>query len=328
MREYIIAAQDEGQTVIKYLEKVLPGAKGAVVFKALRKKNIVLNNGKTTGKEVLNKGDSLKVFFSDEVMEKFGPRSSSSPEKQVKKEELKGFKKNIVFEDDNVLIINKDPDLLSQSDASGEKSLNDLLLSYLAPSTKNYAVKPSVCNRLDRNTSGLVLCGKTQKGLKELSAVLKDRSLSKYYYAICLGEIKEKLLLKGFLTRDKENNKSVITAEKTGNDPDPVETEVKPVGRLKVKGHILTLAEVHLITGKTHQIRAHMLSAGFPLIGDIKYCTPESLRISEELSVKRQMLHAFRVVFPKKKMDLSYLSGRTFEAPVKDDMNALLKYRM
>ncbi len=327
MKEYIIPAPDEGQTVIKYLEKVLPGAKGAVVFKALRKKNIVLNGGKTTGKEILKKGDSLKVFFSDEVIEKFAPRHGGSSEKSVKKEELKGFKKSIIYEDENILIVNKDPDILSQGDASGEISLNDLLLSYLSEEVKHYAVKPSVCNRLDRNTSGLVLCGKTQKGLKELSFILKDRSLNKYYYAVCFGEVKEKLALRGFLHKDKAENKAVITEEKV-KDSDPVETDAVPVGKLKIKGQVLTLMEVHLITGKPHQIRAHMLSAGFPVIGDIKYCTEASLKASEELGIKRQMLHACKVVFPKIKGDLSKLSGKTFEAPVKDDMNSLLKYRV
>ncbi len=259
MREYIISAAEEGQTVLKFLEKVLPGAKGAVVFKALRKKNIVLNNLRATGKEALKDKDSLKVFFSDEVISKFEPRhTKDEPGKKIKTEDLKGFKRNIVFEDDNILIINKDADILSQSDSSGEISLNDLLLKYLADSTKNFAVKPSVCNRLDRNTSGLVLCGRTQKGLKELSTILKDRTLGKYYYAVCRGEIKEKLTLKGYLYKDKESNKAFITKEKTVKDADPVETRVVPVGKINVKGILMTLAEVHLITGKPHQIRASL----------------------------------------------------------------------
>ncbi len=328
MKEYLIEKPDEGQTVIKYLEKVLPGAAGAIIFKGLRKKNIVLNGGKTTGKEVLKAGDSLKVFFSDEVINKFSPRfGGNAPVKKIGGKELKSFQKNIVFEDDNILIINKDADILSQPDSGNEVSVNDLLLEYLKESTKHYAVKPSVCNRLDRNTSGLLLCGKTQKGLQELSRILKDRSLNKYYYTIVYGEVDKPLKLGGFLTKDREKNRAVITEEKTGDESDPVETETETAGKLTVKGHALTLLKVHLITGKPHQIRAHMLYAGHPVIGDIKYCTDESLKVSKELNIKRQMLHAFRVEFPKIKGDLSNLSGRSFEAAVKDDMNALLKYR-
>ncbi len=327
MREYIIEAPDEGQTLQKYLEKVLPGAKGGVLFKALRKKNIVLNGQKCGGKEILKAGDGIKVFFSDEVMEKLGPRKvKAGNEIRIKLEELRAFKKNIVYEDKNILIVNKDANLLSQSDFSGEVSANDLLLNYLEDSLHNYAVRPSVCNRLDRNTSGLLLCGKTQKGLKTLSLILKDRSLKKYYYAIVTGEVKEPLKLKGYLRKDRSENR-VYISEKQEEGADPVETEAEPAGRLTIKGKSLTLLSVHLITGKPHQIRAHLLSALHPILGDTKYCTPESLKLSEELKVHRQLLHAVRVEFPEIKGELSYLSDKVFEAPVKDDMNAFLKYR-
>ncbi|MBQ6966962.1 MAG: RluA family pseudouridine synthase [Lachnospiraceae bacterium] len=329
MKEYVINSADEGQTLLKYLEKVLPGAKGGVVFKALRKKNIVLNGGKATGKEVLKERDSVKVFFSDEVIESFKPRFGKDAAKvSVKKEELKRFKKNIVFEDTNILIVNKDADLLSQSDGSGSISLNDMLLSYLENEVKHYAVKPSVCNRLDRNTSGLVLCGKTQKGLKALSEVIKDRSLKKYYYAIVVGELKGKLELKGYLHKDKEKNMAEITEDKRYEDSDPVETIAEKEGKIRVKNYDLTLLKVQLVTGKPHQIRAHLLHAGYPVLGDMKYFTEDSRACSETLSIKRQMLHAFRVEFPKMDKEFSSISGKSFEAELKDDMKSLLKYRV
>ncbi len=329
MKEYVINSADEGQTLLKYLEKVLPGAKGGVVFKALRKKNIVLNGGKATGKEVLKERDSVKVFFSDEVIESFKPKFGKDAAKvSVKKEELKRFKKNIVFEDTNILIVNKDADLLSQSDGSGSISLNDMLLSYLENEVKHYAVKPSVCNRLDRNTSGLVLCGKTQKGLKALSEVIKDRSLKKYYYAIVLGELKGKLELKGYLHKDKEKNMAEITEDKRYEDSDPVETIAEKEGKIRVKNYDLTLLKVQLVTGKPHQIRAHLLHAGYPVLGDMKYFTEDSRACSELLNIKRQMLHAFRVEFPKMDKEFSSISGKSFEAELKDDMKSLLKYRV
>ena len=329
MKEYVINSADEGQTLLKYLEKVLPGAKGGVVFKALRKKNIVLNGGKATGKEVLKERDSVKVFFSDEVIEGFKPKFGKDALKvSVKKEELKRFKKNIVFEDANILIVNKDADPLSQSDGSGSISLNDMLLSYLENEVKHYAVKPSVCNRLDRNTSGLVLCGKTQKGLKALSEVIQDRSLKKYYYAIVFGELKGKLELKGYLHKDKEKNMAEITEDKRYEDSDPVETIAEKEGKIRVKNYDLTLLKVQLVTGKPHQIRAHLLHAGYPVLGDMKYFTEDSRACSEALSIKRQMLHAFRVEFPKMDKEFSSISGKSFEAELKDDMKSLLKYRV
>ena len=142
MKEYLITPADEGQTLLKYLEKVLPGSKGGVAFKALRKKNITLNNAKATGKEVLKAGDSLKVFFSDETIEKMKPKYGSAAEKKkIKKEELKGFEKSIIYEDGNVLIINKDAGILSQQDSTGDLSVNDLLNAYLENEVKHYAVK-------------------------------------------------------------------------------------------------------------------------------------------------------------------------------------------
>lgn len=328
MKEYLITPADEGQTLLKYLEKVLPGAGGGVFFKALRKKNIVINGARATGREKLKNGDSVRVFFSDEVIEKFSPRRSKAESgPKIKNTDEKQFKKAVIFEDDNILIVNKWDNILSQPDGGMEPSLNDLLTHYLKDIVKVYAVKPSVCNRLDRNTTGLVLCGKTQKGLKLLSDVLKDRSLKKYYYAVCLGEINNSLSLKGYLYKDSKENRAVITDSSENKDASPVQTDVEPVSRLKIKDSIFTLVKVHLITGKPHQIRAHMLKAGHPVMGDIKYHTEESLRLSKELDIKRQMLHAYKVEFPKIKGDLSYLSGKVFEAPVPNDMNRLLSHR-
>ncbi len=330
MKEYRIESPDEGQTVLKYLEKMLPGAKGGVIFKALRKKNIVLNGGKTSGKEVLKSGDCIRVFFSDEVIAGFMPKygSGAPVHPKVKKEDLKRFKKDIIFEDDNILLINKEADLLTHSDASPELSLNDMLLTYLEEETKHYAVKPSVCNRLDRNTSGIVLCGKTQKGLKCLSEIIKDRSLKKYYYAAVYGTVEKKLELKGFLHKDRDTNTAVITEKKEFEDSDEVLTIAEKAGRIMVKNIEITLLKILLVTGKPHQIRAHLKYAGYPVMGDPKYFSEGSREASETLGIKRQMLHAFRVEFPKMKNDLSYLSGKSFEAPLKDDMNSLLKYRV
>lgn len=328
MKEYLITVPDEGQTLLKYLEKVLPGAGGGVFFKALRKKNIVINGAKASGKEKLKAGDSVRVFFSDEVIRKFSPaRGKAESGPKIKGADEKQFKKAVIFEDDNILIVNKWDNILSQQDGGTEPCLNDLLISYLKDIVKIYAVRPSVCNRLDRNTTGLVLCGKTQKGLRLLSDILKDRSLKKYYYAICLGEIAKNLSLRGYLYKDSKENKAVITDSSENKDAFPVKTDVEPVSRLMIKGNAFTLVKVHLITGKPHQIRAHMLASGHPVMGDIKYHTEESLRLSKELDIKRQMLHAYRVEFPEIGGELSYLSGKVFEAPLPNDMNRLLSYR-
>ncbi len=329
MKEYIISGADEGQTLLKYLEKVLPGAKGGITFKALRKKNITLNNAKAAGKEVLKAGDSVRVFFSDDTIEKYRPKyGSSAVTKKVTGKEIKDFSHSIIYEDGNVLVVNKEPGLLSQGDASGDISLNDILLSYLENETKHYAVKPSVVNRLDRNTSGIVLCGKTQKGLKGLSELIRDRSVRKLYHAVVLGELKEKLTLEGFLSKDREENKVSISEGNSEKDSDPVKTIVSPDSYIDVQGIRMTLVTAELVTGKPHQIRAHLLEAGYPIIGDPKYRTPESKEVSDKLKAGRQLLHAYRVEFPVIKGDLSALSKKAFEAPAGKDFNGVLKYRL
>ena len=305
MREYLIETPDEGQTLIKYLSKVLPGAGNTVFFKGLRKKNIVLNGAKAGGKEVLKKGDSVKVFFSDEVIDKFSPKGGGAAKVQVPQNEIREFKKNIVFEDGNILIVNKEAGYLSQSDHSGDISLNDVLCAYLEKETAHYAVKPSVCNRLDRNTSGLVLCGKTQKGLKFLSGLIKDRNIKKLYRAVVYGDLKSPLSLSGYITKDREENK-VSFSEAPEEGSEEIKTEITPVSKMVVKGCTLTLIEAILITGKPHQIRAHMLSAGYPVMGDPKYFTEDSRVKSEELKINRQLLNAYKVEFPVIKGEFSH----------------------
>ncbi len=327
MREFVVTEKDEGQTLTKYLSKILPLAGGNVLFKALRKKNITLNNGRAAGREVLKRGDCVKVFFSEETLGKFLPAvHNNRNERKAGSKELKGFERSVIYEDKDILIVNKESGILSQGDASGEISLNDLLLSYLENETRHYAVKPSVCNRLDRNTSGLVLCGKTQKGLKALSEMLKDRSIKKYYYAVVLGELTKHLSLKGYLYKDREENRAYISETKENADAEAVNTEVSPVSLIDYKGKKMTLVKAELITGKPHQIRAHMLYAGFPVIGDPKYFNEESLSLSGELKEERQLLHAVRVEFPRLKGEMSALSNKSFEAPLPGDFNAVLKY--
>ncbi len=326
MKEYLIGQPDEGQTLIKYLSKVLPGAGNTIFFKALRKKNIVLNGAKAAGKELLKNGDSVKVFFSDEVIDKFSPKGGASDMVQIPRSGIKEFKKNIVFEDKNILIVNKEAGLLTQSDHSGDISLNDILLSYLENETGHYAVKPSVCNRLDRNTSGLVLCGKTQKGLSFLSGLIRERSIKKLYRAVVYGDLKSPLSLGGYINKDRNENIVRIT-DTPEEGSEEISTEITPVSKIVIKGCTLTLINALLITGKPHQIRAHMLSAGYPVIGDQKYFTEESRVKSEELNIRRQLLNAYKIEFPLIKGEFSSLSKKTFESPVDSDFNKVLKYR-
>ncbi len=330
MRQFAADKTIEGMSAMKYVQKLLPKAPSAVLFKAFRKKNIEVNSRKATGKEVLKEGDTVRIFFSEETFSLYCPDYTSSDAKKpaVQKAELTAFKKGILYEDENVLIVNKRAGVLSQSDSSGALSLNDELAAYLEDAgrgLKNRAFRPSVCNRLDRNTSGIVICGKTHRGLDTMSSLIRERQLKKIYTCIVMGEVGEAGILRGFLAKDPASNLVKVYDEKV-KDSDAVETRYTPLGRINYKDVEMTVLSVELVTGKPHQIRAHMASISHPVMGDPKYASRESLEASGKLGLDRQMLHASRVEFPKMTGDFSKLSGKTVEAPPDRQMSSLLKY--
>lgn len=300
MREFQIKSNEAGQRFDKYLKKLLVNAPGSFIYKMLRKKNITLNGKKADGTEKLAAGDAVKLFFSDETFEKFaGNRKITSEFDRLK--DLKPLE--VVYEDDDVLIVNKPSGMLSQKAEATDISANEHILSYLIAKgelTEDVmrTFKPSICNRLDRNTSGLLIAGKTLKGLQEMSDALKKRTLQKYYRCIVKGEVREKSYIKGWLTKDEKSNKVTICANKPKNSDErtflQIETEYVPIW---VKNGYSEL-EVHLITGRSHQIRAHLASIGHPIVGDVKYGDKKvNERFRKELQIDSQMLHAHRMVF-------------------------------
>lgn len=314
MQELIIQKEEAGQTVLKYLARLLPEASMGLLRKSMRKKNIVLNEKKIEGREKLAAGDRVKIWFSDETIEKFRERREEAP-----KRDYPDFETWILYEDENIVIFNKPAGLLSQGDASGAPSLNEALLSSRESAG---SVKPSVCHRLDRNTSGLVIAGKTVRGLQEMNALIKARSLTKVYQAIVYGKTPSSGLLRGYLVKDHERNQVRYTErEKPGALP--IETHYETLETREAHGCLFSLVRVHLVTGRSHQIRLHFSSIGHPLLGDRKYGSRASLSASEVLHVKRQLLHAWELTFPVLTDDFAYLSGKTFTAPLPADFTAI-----
>ena len=190
--------------------------------------------------------------------------------------------------------------MLSQKARPEDVSANEYILSYLLKEgvlteEEMRTFRPSVCNRLDRNTSGILIAGKTLKGLQEMSKALKERTIQKYYRCVVKGEVLKEDYLKGWLVKDERENKvTVSTVKPKTADAAPIETAYRPIWT----GGGCTGLEVHLITGRSHQIRAHLASIGHPIIGDVKYGdagTNEQFR--RQCKVKSQMLHAYRIVF-------------------------------
>ena len=292
MKEIVINENEAGQRLDKFLGKLLKEAPANFYYKMLRKKNIVLNGKKATGNEKLTAGDSIKLFLSDETFEKFaGKRQTNDLAASVPNIALE-----IVYEDHDVLAINKPAGMLSQKAKKEDISANEYILQYLLESgtiTREslHTFKPSVCNRLDRNTSGILVAGKTLNGLQQMSKAFRERSMEKYYLAIVAGHISKPRRIEGFLKKDEKNNQVTILSEPS-NDAKPIITEYRP---LKLVGQV-TLLEVHLITGRSHQIRAHLASIGHPVIGDTKYGNPRLNReFLKNAGVTHQLLHAYRL---------------------------------
>lgn len=300
MQEIIVSANEAGQRFDKLLAKYLNEAPKSFLYKMLRKKNIVLNGKKATGNEKLAVGDSVKLFLADETIAKFSKTEVVRTHTAL----------DIIYEDEDILLINKPVGMLSQKAEAKDVSLVEHLISYLIDSgqlTKEQlrSFKPSICNRLDRNTSGLVVAGKSLHGLQTMGELFKERSLKKYYRCLVAGHIAKKEYIKGYLTKDNHTNKVKISqTEET--DSLPIETEYEP---LWSNGEV-TFLEVHLITGRTHQIRAHLSSVGHPIIGDYKYGNRKiNERYKETYQLESQLLHAYRLEMPGK-------NGQQFIAPL------------
>ena len=308
MKLITVHKQEEGQRLVKLLGAYLKEAPTSFFYKMLRKKNITLNGKKADGTEKLKNGDEIRLFLSDETYEKFAGKARP-------KEKFPTAKLNIVYEDSNVIFINKPAGMLSQKSVPSDVSLNEYLLGYLEKSgqwkqEESKAFRPSVCNRLDRNTSGMVICGKSMAGLQQMSALLKDRSLHKYYLCLVKGAMTEGQHLEGYLLKNESTNQVQILKEEA-EGASHIITEYEP---LYTEGEV-TLLKVTLVTGKSHQIRAHLSSIGHPIIGDPKYGDRKMNAFFREThGVQNQMLHAWKLSFPEMPVPLDNLSGKSFEA--------------
>ena len=313
MREIIINKNEAGQRFDKLLFKYFNAAPASFVYKMLRKKNITLNNKKSDGKDKLAVGDCVKIFMTDETIDKF--RSSKNIEASGKATHKISL--DVVYEDENVIIVNKPAGVLSQKAKKNDISMNEYIIEYLLD-TKQLSeneletFKPGICNRLDRNTSGLLIAGKSLLGLQVMSDMLKDRTFGKYYITVVSGEINGKTKFKGYLTKDSKSNKVKIY-DKPLKESSYIETEYEC---LKTNGKY-TILKVKLITGKPHQIRAHLASVRHPIIGDTKYGRADINEIfRKKCGVKYQLLHAWQLKFDEMPDELKKLKQKTFEAKI------------
>lgn len=324
MREIVISKNEAGQRLNKLVMKYLNKAPSSFVYRMIRKKNIKLNNGKAVGNEIVYVGDVIQLYLSDETIESFRDDS-------VRAGAFTGgnrFKPEIIYHDHNILIVNKPAGVLSQKASKDDYSINESVIDYLLDNeyiteTQLRTFKPSVCNRLDRNTSGLVLCGVSLMGSQELSRIIRERRIDKYYYTIVKGNMTETQDITAYLVKDDKKNTvtirdSVEEIRRAAGDLgyDKIHTIFQPV---RTNGKYTEL-KVKLITGKTHQIRAQLQHMGYPVIGDQKYGDRETnIHFRQTYKLRNQILHCGEVEFTDVVGGLDYLTGKSFSA-FKPDM--------
>ena len=234
------------------------------------------------------------MFFSEETLEKFCGG-------QPRKKEGKKAAFPILYEDEQILLINKPAGLLSQKAKPEDVSLVELVQQYVGCEP---GFSPGICNRLDRNTSGIVVAGKTLPALQKMSELFRTREVEKYYLTIVKGAMTETKEVEGYLLKDAKTNKvTVYREEKKGSSY--IRTGYEPL----VTTREMTLLRVHLMTGKPHQIRSHLSSLGHPVLGDAKYGGAHP-------QIKYQLLHAYELHFPKLGKPFEKISGKCFTATI------------
>ena len=298
MKEIRIAAENAGQRLDKFLQKTLNTAPRGLIYKLLRKKRIKINGKRAGGNEILCPGDVLTLYLAEDTL-------AGLAECRAVPQAPQQF--TVVYEDEGLLAVNKPAGVLSQPERAEERqSLIDQIRYYLYRTgaydpAGDFA--PALCNRLDRNTSGLVLAGKTYAALREANTALAERRLHKYYAALAVGRV-EAGRLAGYYRKDGAANRAEILAEPAPG-AQPVAVALSPRQEFVREGRPFTLVEVELLTGKSHQIRAQLAAAGHPLVGDPKYGDKTIHQwFAARAGLRRQFLHAARLVWPERGWEL------------------------
>lgn len=305
MKELTIQHNDAGQRLDRFLAKAVPLLPAPLSQKYIRIKRIKLNGARAERDTRLKEGDVLQLYINDEFFDK--PREDNAYLT------VASPKLNIVYEDDQILLVDKRPGLAVHPHDGAEygRTLIDHIQAYLyqkhewSPRSEN-SFTPALCNRIDRNTGGIVIAAKTAEALRVMNQKIKDREMDKRYLAIVEGTPNPKEgSLKGYLFKDAKQNRVFVT-----DTPQPGSKSCQTDYRILSSANGLSLVECKLITGRTHQIRAQFAHAGHPLLGDGKYG-----KLDKRFDRNYQALYSYRLRFDftTDAGSLDYLNGKSFQ---------------
>lgn len=307
LRTVTVGRNSAGQRIDRFLLKAFPALSQGIICRLIRKKDIKVGGKRTEPAYKLCEGDVISIYAPDELL---GEKPADS-----------GFMSSagdvsVIYEDENILLADKEPGLLVHEDSEGSgDTLINRIKKYLCEKGEyspddEQCFAPALCNRIDRNTGGIVIAAKNAESLRILNQKIRDRELTKLYLCAVQGApAKREAELKAYLFKDSSENRVIISDKKTPEN----RTIVTKYRVLETNGDGDSLLEVDLITGRTHQIRAHMAYIGHPLLGDGKY---GSNRVNKDRGYKYQALYSYKLkfTFTTDAGILSYLDGKEFEA--------------
>ncbi len=297
-----IGTNEAGQRLDKFLRKYLKDVPLSAIFKALRKGDIRVNGVK--------KKENYSLQLEDVIEIKYIQSKTEKKDKSFIKVNSSGLK--ITYEDENILVVEKWPGVLVHPDQKGEEpSLTDYVLSYLNEKgdylpEKEITFTPAPCNRLDRNTSGVVIFGKNFESLRSMNEMIREGKVKKYYNALVKGRIKDGIY-NGYISKDENENISKVYDQKVPNTKE-ISMDVKTIQ----SNGAFSLLEIDLITGRSHQIRAHLTHLGNPIIGDFKYGDKKlNSFFDNKFGLNYQFLYAYKLIFRGGEGKLEYLKNKT-----------------
>ena len=320
MIEIIITENQGGQRLDRFLKKYFDKAPLSLIYKMIRK-DVKINGKRSTKEAMIQAGDRLAVYLSEE--------DAKALQTQKKRVRVKR-QFSIAYEDENLLIAEKPFGLLTHGDKTEKKNhLANQVVDYLIEKGEynpraDRTFAPAPAGRLDRNTTGLVMFGKNAPALQELNRLIREKNaIGKYYLTIVSGRMTQPLQLRDRMTKDEKKNMISVLPEES-EEGKLMETMAWPLQTAQYREKWFTLVKVEIITGRTHQIRAHLARAGYPVIGDTKYGSPAINRMMQQaFGLNTHLLHAWQLVFRDSTDVLADLEGKTVEASLPEKFNRI-----